>query len=71
MRCEHCQILIYAAATWKSSGRFYCSEFCADTKASSLPSAHKDKIDRQYLERLARLLPFARQRADTLRRPKA
>jgi hypothetical protein len=48
---------------WKTSAnRFYCSEFCADIEAHEVSSSRvsKDEIDRQYIERLQRLLPYVR-----------
>ena len=64
MRCPICQQAIKPQAAWKSAGgRFYCSEFCADSEAV-IPlrsrTAQKHEIDRQYRKRLERLLPLRR-----------
>jgi hypothetical protein len=56
-------LIIDPRTAWKNSNnRFYCSEFCADSEASSLAAqvAQKEALDRQYMERLRRLLPFFR-----------
>jgi hypothetical protein len=44
------------------AGRFYCSEFCADSEICSpvARDAQKETLDRQYMERLRRLLPVFR-----------
>lgn len=63
MKCPNCRSVIYPDAAWKSSpSRFYCSEFCADAEAHDASSSgvSKDAIDRQYIERLQRLLPYVR-----------
>lgn len=66
MRCSFCAETIDPNAAWKGSGeRFYCSEFCADSE-TIIPVRHelpqdgprKEQIDRQYVERLARLIPL-------------
>jgi len=64
MRCAFCHQAIKPKTAWKNaSGRFYCSEFCADSEAV-IPLRHqvvqKHDIDRQYRERLERLLPLRR-----------
>jgi hypothetical protein len=67
MKCPNCHCLIDPKAAWKgSANRFYCSEFCADAEAqdASASPVSKDEIDRQYIERLQRLLPYVRRRAD-------
>lgn len=69
MKCPNCHAVIDPNTAWKSSAnRFYCSEFCADVEAydASSPRVIKDEIDRQYIERLQRLLPYVRQRAAAL-----
>lgn len=67
MKCPNCHSVIYADTAWKSSSsRFYCSEFCADIEthdAASSSRVSKDAIDRQYIERLQRLLPYVRRGA--------
>jgi hypothetical protein len=61
MRCALCHLIIDSRTAWRSStNRFYCSEFCADSEVS-VPfeqCAQKEVHDRQYLERLRRLLPL-------------
>jgi hypothetical protein len=63
MRCAFCHQNINRQTAWKgSAGRFYCSEFCSDSEAA-VPTPRlvpKDRIDRQYMERLERLLPLRR-----------
>jgi hypothetical protein len=63
MRCALCHQKITRNTAWKGSAdRFYCSEFCSDSDAI-IPSPRlvpKDQIDRQYMERLERLLPLRR-----------
>ena len=69
MKCPNCRSAIDPDTAWKSSaGRFYCSEFCAEVEAhdpssSGVSGVSKDEIDRQYIERLQRLLPYVRRRA--------
>ena len=63
MRCPSCHLIIDSRTAWKNStNRFYCSEFCAESEifAPLEQCAQKEKevLDRQYLERLRRLLPF-------------
>jgi hypothetical protein len=63
MRCALCHIIIDSGTAWRSStNRFYCSEFCADSETSAplQQCTQKDLHDRQYLERLRRLLPLFR-----------
>jgi hypothetical protein len=61
MRCPSCQLIIDPRTAWRNStNRFYCSEFCADSEVSAPRSVQKEVLDRQYLERLRRLLPFFR-----------
>jgi hypothetical protein len=63
MRCPSCHLIIDPRAAWKNStNRFYCSEFCADSENSYIieQRIQKEVFDRQYLERLRRLLPFFR-----------
>jgi hypothetical protein len=68
MKCPTCNRAIEPNTAWKGdSGRFYCSEFCADapgrgpvTEADFHNHSIKERIDRQYLERLERLVPYAR-----------
>jgi hypothetical protein len=65
MKCPNCRSVIDPNTAWKgSANRFYCSEFCADTEAHHTSSSpvSKDEIDRQYIERLQRLLPYVRRR---------
>lgn len=63
MRCAFCHHEINRKTAWKgSAGRFYCGEFCSDSEAA-VPAQQrvmKDRIDRQYMERLERLLPLRR-----------
>jgi hypothetical protein len=63
MRCAFCRQTIDRSTAWKASAsRFYCSEFCSDSE-TVVPTQHrvaKDRIDRQYMERLERLLPLRR-----------
>lgn len=66
MKCPNCHSVINPDAAWKSSAsRFYCSEFCADSELPGASSSRvsKDTIDRQYIERLQRLLPYVRRGA--------
>jgi hypothetical protein len=63
MRCLSCQLLIDPRTAWKNSTNcFYCSEFCADSEITAPVEQYtqKELLDRQYLERLRRLLPFFR-----------
>jgi hypothetical protein len=69
MKCPNCHCVIDPKAAWKSSRhRFYCSEFCADAEAQDCHGSpcrvSKDEIDRHYIERLQKLLPHVRRRAD-------
>jgi hypothetical protein len=63
MRCAFCRQTIDGSKAWKgSASRFYCSEFCSDSE-TVIPTQRrvaKDRIDRQYMERLERLLPLRR-----------
>lgn len=65
MKCPNCHSAIDPNAAWKSVSRFYCSEFCADAEGHDASGSRvsKDEIDRQYIERLQRLLPYVRRRA--------
>ena len=66
MKCPNCHSVIDRDTAWKgSANRFYCSEFCADIEAQDASSSgvSKDEIDRQYIERLQRLLPYVRRGA--------
>lgn len=66
MKCPNCHSVIDRDTAWKgSANRFYCSEFCADIEAQDVSSSSvsKDAIDRQYIERLQRLLPYVRRGA--------
>lgn len=68
MKCCNCHRMIDPKAAWKgSASRFYCSEFCADAEAhdhlASGQRVSKDEIDRQYMERLQKLLPYVRRRS--------
>ena len=63
MRCPSCHLIIDPRTAWRNSTiRFYCSEFCADSEVSATVErcVKKEVLDRQYLERLRRLLPFFR-----------
>lgn len=65
MKCPNCRSVIDPDTAWKSSAaRFYCSEFCADVETQDASSSRvsKHEIDRQYIERLQRLLPHVRRR---------
>jgi len=63
MRCAFCHQTIDRSTAWKgSASRFYCSEFCSDSE-TIVPTQRrvlKERIDRQYMERLERLLPLRR-----------
>jgi hypothetical protein len=68
MKCSNCHCMIDPKAAWKgSAGRFYCSEFCADAETQegvgSGRRVSKDEIDRHYMERLHKLLSYARHRS--------
>lgn len=68
MKCCNCHCTIDPKAAWKGrASRFYCSEFCADAEAhdqvASGQRVSKDEIDRQYMERLQKLLPYVRRRS--------
>ena len=67
MRCSNCNSIIDPRTAWKSTSNFYCSEFCADAGVEcTLNPAYrlsKDEIDRQYIERLRKLLPYVRRTA--------
>jgi hypothetical protein len=68
MKCSNCHCTIDPKAAWKgSANRFYCSEFCADAEthdhAGSTRLVSKDEIDRQYMERLQKMLPYVRRRS--------
>lgn len=65
MKCPNCHSVIDSNTAWKSGSRFYCSEFCADVEVHDASGSRvsKDEIDRQYIERLQRLLPYVRRRA--------
>ena len=63
MPCLFCDQPIDRNNAWKGAAdRFYCSEFCADSENSYTVERRmqKEVFDRQYLERLRRLLPFFR-----------
>jgi len=63
MRCLSCHLIVDPRTAWRNStNRFYCSEFCADSENSYIVEQRMQKkdFDRQYLERLRRLLPFFR-----------
>jgi hypothetical protein len=68
MKCSNCHCIIDPKAAWKgSAGAFYCSEFCADAEAqdcfASGRRVSKDEIDRHYMERLQKMLPYVRRRS--------
>ncbi len=68
MQCFVCRQPISSIRAWKgSANRFYCSEFCADSEAETATNVapRKDLIDRQYLDRLQRLLPLRQQLAES------
>jgi hypothetical protein len=59
MRCPCCDQPVGRNNSWKgAAGRFYCSEFCADseTVVSSRDESIKERFDRQYFARLERLV---------------
>jgi hypothetical protein len=77
MRCPSCHLIIDSRTAWKNSfNRFYCSEFCADSEISTpfdqdtQQGTQKEVLDRQYLERLRRLLPFFRDRRSNRMSPR-
>jgi hypothetical protein len=63
MQCASCRQPLLPNSSWRdSSGQFFCSEFCAETPAKT-PTRYevqKDRIDREYLNRLKRLLVLRR-----------
>jgi hypothetical protein len=68
MKCSNCHRAIDPRSAWKgSASRFYCSEFCADAEAQDrfgvARRVSKDEIDRHYMERLQKLLPYVRRRS--------
>ncbi len=68
MQCVVCRQPISSSTAWKGSGnRFYCSEFCAESESEIATGVapRKDLIDRQYLERLQRLLSLRQQLAES------
>jgi hypothetical protein len=68
MKCAFCHQPIGTKPGWKgTSDRYYCSEFCADSEnvlplRQQRPEVQKDRIDRQYIQRLERLLQFRQAR---------
>jgi len=63
MLCPCCYRSIDPRTAWKSStSRFYCGEFCADSEISAPVEQciQMEVLNRQYVERLRRLLPFFR-----------
>jgi hypothetical protein len=72
MRCPSCDLLIDCSTAWKNStNRFYCSEFCADSEISAPVERYRRKevLDREYLERLRRLLPLFQELKSNIRAP--
>jgi hypothetical protein len=70
MHCPVCHLPIDENKAWKGTAdRFYCSEFCADSEADSekvvsLPHASlRERFDRQYMQRLERLVALRKQYA--------
>jgi hypothetical protein len=68
MKCSNCHCVIDPKTAWKGgASRFYCSEFCADAEVQDHVGADrrvsKDEIDRHYMERLQKLLPYVRRRS--------
>jgi hypothetical protein len=68
MRCPTCNQAIDHDKAWKgTAGRFYCSEFCADSEnVVSLPPPRRslrEHFDRQYMQRLERLVALRKQHA--------
>jgi hypothetical protein len=70
MNCPVCNQAIDENEAWKgTAGRFYCSEFCADSEADSekvvvLPTTSlRERFDRQYMQRLERLVALRKQHA--------
>jgi hypothetical protein len=70
MNCPVCDQAIDEDNAWKGTAdRFYCSEFCADSESDSqevvaLPTTSlKERFDRQYMQRLERLVVLRRQNA--------
>jgi hypothetical protein len=65
MKCAQCNASIVPQNAWQVGPNcFYCSEFCAEAKECDViakPSYRKAQIDRQYIERLERFLPYFRQ----------
>lgn len=65
MRCAQCNTSIVPQDAWQvGPNSFYCSEFCAEAEENDIiaaPSYRKEEIDRQYIERLERFLPYFRQ----------
>ncbi|MGA3138648.1 MAG: hypothetical protein ABSD09_07160 [Xanthobacteraceae bacterium] len=68
MRCPTCNQSIDHDKAWKgTANRFYCSEFCADSEnIVSLPPPRRslrEHFDRQYMQRLERLVALRKQHA--------
>jgi hypothetical protein len=68
MRCPTCNQAIEHDKAWKGTAdRFYCSEFCADSEnIVSLPPPRRslrEHFDRQYMQRLERLVALRKQHA--------
>ena len=67
MLCSLCHKALEPMNAWKGTAdRFYCSEFCADSETVIPAAQHAQKlqIDRQYIERLERLLPLRKSLRD-------
>ena len=63
MHCSFCHKPLLPENSWKgTAGRYYCSEFCADSETviAARPLPPKEQIDKQYLARLERILPLRR-----------
>jgi hypothetical protein len=64
MHCPFCHQALDPKKAWKGTAdRFYCGEFCAESETVIPIQQHrlKERLDRQYLERLERLVALRRQ----------
>jgi hypothetical protein len=64
MRCPFCHQALNLKEAWKGTAdRFYCGEFCADSETAISIQQHllKERLDRQYLQRLERLVTLRQQ----------
>ena len=67
MHCLFCDQPIDRNNAWKGAAdRFYCSEFCADSECvnPSRQQSLKERLDRQYLARLERLVALRHQQGE-------